>query len=385
MEDKLKLYQAFIRFVKALGERSHLKKNELQKILGRSFHHHTDEEALLPMVEDISTKEENLDFLFDECIRICDELGPSREYFTFIHLFEDITVELSKRGTPELVELVNNYLQNFKKEIALINQKIPHPPLFNMLLESRSLVEWTSIYAIYPFIPKRIKGEGRPVLLIPPYLGDDYSTSFVRRYLTSLGFETYKWEQGFNLVKSHYIPRLEEKLDDIYRIHGQKVSLVGWSGGGIFAKIMANRHPKQVEQIITIGSPVWGVMDMKTPVSGILEFFRGKSLKERNKRFIEELEPIPNVPITCIYTKTDGLLPWKHCMEAESYRDDIKNIEVYGSHSGLGANVSVLLITANALSANINGMTLRDTTTYIERILYPFYWNKKKRSLFFLN
>ncbi|MEO0573160.1 MAG: alpha/beta hydrolase, partial [Bacteroidota bacterium] len=157
------------------------------------------------------------------------------------------------------------------------------------------------------------------------------------------------------------------------------------SGGGIFAKIMANRHPKQVEQIITIGSPVWGVMDMKTPVSGILEFFRGKSLKERNKRFIQELEPIPNVPITCIYTKTDGLLPWKHCMEAESYRDDIKNIEVYGSHSGLGANVSVLLITANALSANINGKTIKDTTPYIERILYPFYWNKKKRSLFFLN
>lgn len=385
MDDNLKLYEAFIKFIKTLGERSRLKTKELQTILGRSVYHHTDEEALLPMVKEISTKEEDLDFLFSECIRICDELGPSREYFTLTHLFEDITREFSKKGMPEMTELTKHYLENFKQEIALINQKIPHPPLFNMLLESRSLMEWTSIYAIYPFIPKRIKGEGRPVLLIPPYLGDDFSTSFVRRYLTSLGFKTYKWEQGFNLVKSHYIPRLEEKLDDIYRIHGQKVSLVGWSGGGIFAKIMANRHPKQVEQIITIGSPVWGVMDMKTPVSGILEFFRGKSLKERNKRFIEELEPIPNVPITCIYTKTDGLLPWKHCMEAESYRDDIKNIEVYGSHSGLGANVSVLLITANALSANINGKTLRDTTPYIERILYPFYWNKKKRSLFFLN
>ncbi|MEM9866652.1 MAG: alpha/beta hydrolase, partial [Bacteroidota bacterium] len=296
-----------------------------------------------------------------------------------------ITEDLSERkGTKETV-LVQNVLEQFRQEIALINQKIPKPPLFNMLLESRSLVEWTSIYAIYPFIPKRIKGDGRPVLLIPPYLGDDYSTSFVRRYLTSLGFKTYKWEQGFNLVKSHYIPRLEEKLDDIFRTHGEKVNIVGWSGGGIFAKIMANRHPQQVEQIITIGSPVWGVMDMKTPVSGVLEFFRGKSLKERNKRFIEELEPIPNVPITCIYTKTDGLLPWKHCMEAESFRDDIKNIEVYGSHSGLGANVSVLLITANALSANIKGKTISDTTTNIERILYPFYWNKKKRSLFFLN
>ena len=156
MEDKLKLYQAFIKFVKTLGEHSHLTKNELQKILGNSFYHHTDEEALLPMVKEITTNNENLDFLFGECIRICDELGPSREYFTFIHLFEDITREFSKKGTPELIELSDGYLQNFKKEIAILNQKIPHPPLFNMLLESRSLVEWTSIYAIYPFIPKRI-------------------------------------------------------------------------------------------------------------------------------------------------------------------------------------------------------------------------------------
>ena len=221
--------------------------------------------------------------------------------------------------------------------------------------------------------------------MIPPYLGDDFSTALVRRYLTSLGFKTYKWEQGINMIKTHYIPRLEEKLDDIYSAHGEKVSIVGWSGGGIFAKIMANRHPNQIEQIVTIGSPVWGVMDMKSPVGGILEFFRGKSLKERNKRFIEELEPIPNVPITCIYTKTDGVVPWKHCMEAESYRGDINNIEVYGSHSGLGANASVLMITADALSANIKGISIRDTISKIERFLYPYYWNRKMKSLFFLN
>ncbi|WP_435624707.1 esterase/lipase family protein [Flagellimonas sp.] len=386
MKDKLNLYKAFIKLNTTMGLRSSLSEKGVRKILIENFADHPDSEELMKLVkEDTPDREEDLNFLFNECIRICDELGPSREYFTLVTLFEHITEDfIEKKGTKEAI-LFQNILEQFRQEIALINQKIPKPPLFNMLLEGRSLVEWTSIYAIYPFIPKRIKGEGRPVLLIPPYLGDDYSTSFVRRYLTSLGFKTYKWEQGFNLVKSHYIPRLEEKLDDIYRTHGEKVNIVGWSGGGIFAKIMANRHPQQVEQIITIGSPVWGVMDMKTPVSGILEFFRGKSLKERNKRFIEELEPIPNVPITCIYTKTDGLLPWKHCMEAESFRDDIKNIEVYGSHSGLGANVSVLLITANALSANIKGKTISDTTTNIERILYPFYWNKKKRSLFFLN
>jgi len=385
MKEKLNIYEAFIELTTLLGQHEGLTMPKIQKILKENFSIHPDFESLQPRIIEVNTQGMTIEHTFEKCIRICDELGPSREYFTLVTLLENIANDFDQKSNVENPNSTKDITVKFRKEIKTINQKIPPPPLFNMLLESRSLVEWSSIYAIYPFIPRRIKGKGKPVLLIPPYLGDDYSTAFVRRYLTSLGFTTYKWEQGFNLIKSHYIPRLEEKLDDIYREHGEKVNIVGWSGGGIFAKIMANRHPNQVEQILTIGSPVWGVMEMKTPVSGILEFFRGKSLKERNKRFIEELEPIPNVPITCIYTKTDGLLPWKHCMEAESYRDDIKNIEVYGSHSGLGANASVLLITANALSANINGKTLKETTPNIERILYPFYWNKKKRSLFFLN
>ena len=383
MEVRIQLYNKFTQFAMSLGRLNGLSIDEINTVLKNSYERHPHAEFMLGALENVKEKDiEDFKFLFNECVRICDELGPSREYITLLSILTTIANETGKNQSLEQNKLVHDIVLKFRKEIELINQKIPKPPLFNMLLESRSLLEWGSIYAIYPFIPKRIEGNGRPVLLIPPYLGDDYSTSFVRRYLDSLGFKTYKWEMGFNMVKSHYIPRLEEKLDDIYEMHKEKVSIVGWSGGGIFAKIMANRHPNQVEQIITIASPVWGVMDMKTPVYGLLEFFQGKSLKERNKRFLQELEPIPDVPITCIYTKTDGLVPWKHCMEAESYRKGIKNIEVFGSHSGLGANASVLMITANALSANINGVNIEDATPHIERILYPFYWSHKKWKLF---
>jgi len=180
-----------------------------------------------------------------------------------------------------------------------------------------------------------------------------------------------------NLVKSHYIPKLIEKLDEIYEKHQEKISLVGWSGGGMFAKIIANRYPEKVEQIVTIGSPVWGVMNLETPLINVFEFFRGKSLKERNEKFLRELEAIPDVPITCIYTKTDGVMPWKHCMEVESHRKNIKNIEVYGSHSGMGANATVLLTVANALSANIEGKELQELPNKIESIFFPKFWKKK--------
>jgi len=378
MEEKLNLYKVFSKFAFNYSVDKGLTATKAKKILKLQLDNHPFGMELIPYVDGLKIEQsENLSSLFENCIRLCDELGASRDYITLVMILESMAnASKDEENADELID----FLEQFKIEIADINHKIPEPPVFNMIMESRSLLEWASIYAIYPFIPKRIEGKGKPVLLIPPYLGDDYSTSFVRKYLKSLGFYTYRWDMGFNMVKSHYIPRLEEKLDDIYQKHNEKVSIVGWSGGGIFAKIMANRHPNQVEQIITIGSPIWGVMDMKTPVYGLLEFFRGKSLKERNARFLAELEPIPDVPITCIYTKTDGLVPWKHCMEAESYRKNIKNIEVYGSHSGLGANASVLMLTANALSANLQGLEIEDVTTNIERVLYPYYWNGKKKA-----
>lgn len=385
MKNNTHLYIAFIKFIFLLGKLNGLTTQEIRKIISKNFKRTPQADELLQTLKSMDVVKEDIQVVFQECISMYDELGPSREYFTMLSLLQDITNEFLKNGDAKSRELSEKIVLKFRTEIDQINQKIPKPNLFRMFLESRAFIEWASIYAIYPFIPKRIKGEGKPVLIIPPYLGDDYSTSFVRRYLTSLGFKTYRWEQGVNMIKAHYIPRLEEKLDDIYTAHGEKVNIVGWSGGGMFAKILANHHPDQVEQIVTIGSPVWGLMDMKSRVDGILQFFSGKSLKEKNKKFIDELEHIPDVPVTCIYTKTDGVLPWKHCIEAESYRDDIRNIEVFGSHSGLGANASVLMITANALSANIKGKSIQDTTTKMERILYPYYWIKKRRDLFLLN
>ena len=379
MENIQILYRIFTRLATALGVLNGVPLKDAKKLTSLQFKEHPFEEEVKIIINKIDKDEHSsIEQLLDETILVCDELGPNRDYITLLKILENIGRTISDGHDQNEYKYTHSIIERFKKEIELTNKKIPSPPLFNMLMESRSLIEWSSIYCLYPFIPKRIKGKGRPVLLIPPYLGDDFSTSFVRKYLKSLGFATYKWELGFNMVKSHYIPRLEEKLADIYEKHQEKVSIVGWSGGGIFAKIMANRHPDQVEQILTIGSPIWGVMDMKTPVYGLLEFFRGKSLKERNERFLAELEPIPKVPVTCIYTKTDGLVPWKHCMEAQTFRKDIKNIEVFGSHSGMGANVSVLLVTANMLSANIQGKKIRDVGSNIERFLYPNFWRKAR-------
>lgn len=374
MENSKVLYKSFVKLAVEHGVSLGMTQRQTKILIKKEFINHPYFEILSDFIDEIKQSELSVNRLLDDCLLVCEEFGPNREYLTLVFLLESLaTHKLAVNKNKHTKYIV----KKFKREIHNINDKVPSPPLYNMFLEARSLIEWSSMICLYPFIPKRKKGKNKPVILIPPYLANDFSTSFVRRYLNSLGFKAYKWDLGANMIRSSYIPILEEKLEEIFDKHQEKVSLVGWSGGGIFAKILANRHPDKVAQIITIGAPIWGVMDLSTSINGLFDFLRGKSLKERNKRFLDELESIPDVPITCVYTKTDGIVPWKHCIEAETYRKNIKNIEVYGSHSGLGANATVLLTIANSLSANLQGKEVNVLSKNFESLFFPKFWRQK--------
>lgn len=380
MENNKTLYTSFTKLALKVAMSKGMTLKQAKETVIQKFELHPFEKMIISLIDGRKLIEKDINTLLDECISVCEDFGPDRDYVTLIIVLKRISkIKATKTGTDEVAKLA---LKTFTVKVNEINRKIESPPLFNVLLETRSAIEWFTMFGVYPFIPKHKVTKNKPVLLMPPYLGNDLSTTFVRNYLKSVGFETYKWDLGVNMINSKSLPKLIEKLDEIFEKHQEKVSLVGWSGGGIFAKIIANRHPDKVEQLITIGSPVWGVENMKTPVIRSLEFLRGKKLRERNAKFIKELEEIPKVPITCIYTKTDGLLPWKHCMEAETLRKDIKNIEVFGSHCGMGANASVLLTVANTLNTNITGKKPKGLTTKIESLFFPKFWEQKGTSKF---
>ena len=380
MENNKTLYTSFTKLALKVAMSKGMTLNKAKEIVIKKFELHPFEKMIIGLIDGKKIIKEDVNTLLNNCISVCEDFGPDRDYVTLITVLERIDkIKATKKGTDTVSARV---LLTFKNQVDNINTKIDAPPLFNALLETRSAIEWVTMFGIYPLIPKHKASKNKPVLLMPPYLGNDVSTTFVRNYLRSVGFKTYKWELGVNMINSKYLPKLVEKLDEIFEKHQEKVSLVGWSGGGIFAKIIANRYPDKVAQLITIGSPVWGVKNMKTPLVRMLEFLRGKTLKARNDKFILELEEIPDVPVTCIYTKTDGLLPWKHCMEAETLRKDIKNIEVFGSHCGMGANASVLLTVANSLNKNITGKEPKGFLPKVESLFFPKFWEQKGVSKF---
>jgi pimeloyl-ACP methyl ester carboxylesterase len=129
----------------------------------------------------------------------------------------------------------------------------------------------------------------------------------------------------------------------------RKVSLVGWSLGGIMARELAKRYPKLVRQVITLGSPFAG-NPRANYAWRIYQGVTGQEIDPEKMRdvFGDLAAPPPGIPATAIYSRTDGVVAWQTCVERPSRLTD--NIEVYASHCGLGVNPSVHFAIADRLA-----------------------------------
>ena len=103
------------------------------------------------------------------------------------------------------------------------------------------------------------QGDGHPVIVLPGFLAGPESTVFLRSHLRRLGYRAHDWRQGRNLGASPQLAdRLEDLLLEIHDRYERRVSLVGWSAGGIYAREMARALPGHTRSVITLGSPFRG-------------------------------------------------------------------------------------------------------------------------------
>ena len=80
----------------------------------------------------------------------------------------------------------------------------------------------------------------------------------------------------------------------------------------------------------------------------------------------------PPVPSTAIFSRTDGVAHWQACKEdEESHHSQTENIEVNGSHLGLGHNPQVIIwIVANRL-AQAEGTWQPFREKVLHQMLFP--------------
>ena len=230
-------------------------------------------------------------------------------------------------------------------EMPLDPSRITPPRRSLLLLEGRALLELAALVPAYPVLRRAPSGDGHPVLVLPGFMASDFSTGALRRFLRHRGYRVHGWTLGRNLGPSpETAAAMVDRLYQLADRYGRRVSIIGWSLGGVYARELARRFPAVVRQVITLAAPFRDVE--ATNVPRFLIARRGRLHGEADFR-AQLAAPLP-VPSTAIYSRSDGIVAWQSCREHESPTSE--SLEVEASHLGIGHHPVVLLTIADRLA-----------------------------------
>src|SRR5437868_11672513 len=229
-----------------------------------------------------------------------------------------------------------------------VTGRLRPPGLSLLLAEVRGIFEFNASLMLSPLLLQAPRGDGHPVLTLPGFLASDLSMAPMRRYLKELGYDAHAWNMGRNFGGVYGKRKaLRTLLRRIYEQAGRKVSIVGWSLGGVYARDLALQVPDMVRRVITLGSPF--ANDIRaTNATRLYEALSGETVND-NPEIRQAIAGDLPVPATSIYSRTDGIVNWHTCLLRPS--ETAENIEVYfASHIGLGVNPAALWAVADRLA-----------------------------------
>jgi pimeloyl-ACP methyl ester carboxylesterase len=231
------------------------------------------------------------------------------------------------------------------------------PHVLHSLLEPRALLEAALLPASLPLLMQAPAGDGHPVLLVPGFMADEKSLFVLKSFLLRKGYDVHTWGLGRNLgFRSKHASALPQKIRYLHHTTGRKVSLVGWSLGGVFSLYGAENTLECVRSIITLGSPVSmdaGGSQSPPAMKALYRLVahrhgstahtmapRAKGLREHRRLAL---------PTSCLYSLGDGVVPPQEAtIDGDAGLHE--NIRVPGSHLGLGFNGIVLAVVADRLA-----------------------------------
>jgi len=166
--------------------------------------------------------------------------------------------------------------------------------------------------------------------------------------LTHLQYSARPWQQGVNTgIRRDVLQALVVQLEEIAQEYDRKVSIIGWSLGGLLGRYLALERPHLVRQVVSLASPFSG--PTPSEAEGVYGLPNGNKSKAFNDDFFAFVrQPLP-VPSTAIYSRSDGIVPWMRCIH-ETKQPLQEDVEVQSSHSGMGYHPTVLLVIADRLA-----------------------------------
>ncbi|HWI84443.1 alpha/beta hydrolase [Ramlibacter sp.] len=228
-----------------------------------------------------------------------------------------------------------------------LRSTFPAPPLSLLAVEPlRALFDGFACHVREP-LPV---GDGHPVIVYPGLGAGALTTSSLRTFLKDCGFTALDWEGGINtgpVGRLHdWLVPLAQRLLQVHQAHGRQVSLVGWSLGGLYARELAKACPRAVRQVVTLATPSQS-LGSGNHASGLFRLLHPDGT-HLTPQLQARLAQRPPVPTTSIYSRSDGIVSWRGCVEQRSANSE--SIEVSASHLGMVSHPHVQRILALRLA-----------------------------------
>ena len=191
---------------------------------------------------------------------------------------------------------------------------------------------WLRFYKAFGRLGPRGPADGPKIMVIPGFVANDRTTLGLQRALADAGFRVTGWGLGLNKgVSADMREQVARQIEAFGG--GEKIILVGWSLGGVFAREVAKVRPDLVEKVVTMGSPFSGD-PRSNNVWRLYEWIAGHPVDDPPIQTV--LAEKPPVPTLALWSRKDGIVSVRSTRGLPGESD--RQVEIDCSHMGFGVS-----------------------------------------------
>jgi triacylglycerol lipase len=200
------------------------------------------------------------------------------------------------------------------------------------------------------------RGNGRTVLVLPGFMGNDDYLLPLRGWLRRIGYDARASGTLLNFgTPTSLLTRALQRAEYVASDNNSRLIVIGHSLGGVLARALAMQRPDLIAHAITLGSPLSG--NPRAAANPIVARLSDLLLTEQGGRAATDaIESVlltgalpPDTQLTSLYSRCDAIVDWRSCI-----LDDprARAIEVHGTHCGLAWNEEVYKTLGPLLAAS---------------------------------